>query len=621
MSENSERKVMEQNEKMSPPAARGGPGGGRPGGGSGERAKDFTGSLKKLLLYCKPFLPVFAVAVIADIIGVVVRLIGPGKISDITSMITENITGEIDIDGIVSICVFLIVLYVIGAAASYASGLIMTLITQRLNYQMRDDISKKITRLPIAYFQKTSTGDVLSRVTNDVDTVGQTIQNSVSTLISAVTMFVGCIFVMFATDGRMALTAILSSVIGFVFMLLIMNKSQKYFRSRQIVLGNLNGHVEEIYSGHNIVRLFNGEGKEKEKFDKLNQEMCDNNRKSQFFSGLMQPLMSFIGNFGYVAVCIVGALLTLNGSLDLSVIVAFMMYVRLFTSPLSQMAQAATNLQSGAAASERVFEFLEAEEMSDESALAPHSGEVRGEVDFSHVHFGYTPDKIIINDFNCHVNPGEQVAIVGPTGAGKTTMVNLLMRFYDVNSGSIKIDGTPTSEISRHDVHDMFGMVLQDTWLFYGTIRENLTYGKKDVTDEELDKICAAAGLSHFIRTLPDGYDTILDESLNLSAGQKQLLTIARAMVENAPMLILDEATSSVDTRTEVLIQEAMRKLTEGRTSFVIAHRLSTIRNADKILVMRGGDIVEAGTHDELMAMNGFYAELYSSQFANEEAS
>ncbi len=433
-------------------------------------------------------------------------------------------------------------------------------------------------------------------------------------------MFFGCLIVMFATDGRMALTAVLASIIGFVLMMFIMSRSQKYFRSRQAVLGKLNGHIEEIYTGHSIVKLFNSEDKEYAKFGKLNEDMCENNWKSQFFSGLMQPLMGFVGNFGYVAVCVVGAVLTINGSLDLSVIVAFMMYIRLFTSPLSQMAQAATNLQSGAAASERVFEFLEAPEMSDESHLEPHREKVRGEVDFSHVHFGYTPDKIIINDFSCHVNPGEQVAIVGPTGAGKTTMVNLLMRFYDVNSGSIKIDGVPTTEISRQDVHDMFGMVLQDTWLFYGTIRENLTYGKKDVTDEELDKICAATGLSHFIKSLPHGYDTMLDDSLNLSAGQKQLMTIARAMVENAPMLILDEATSSVDTRTEVLIQEAMNKLTEGRTSFVIAHRLSTIRNADKILVMRDGDIIESGTHDELIAKGGFYAQLYNSQFESASA-
>lgn len=573
-------------------------------------------SLGKLGKYCKPYWAVMIIAVICDMLGVVTKLIGPNKISDITNKISAGLTGKMDIDGIVSICVFLVVLYLVGTALSYITSLIMTIVTQKLNKGLRTNISKKINNLPIGYFHKTTTGDVLSRVTNDVDTIGTTMQSSITTLVSAVTMFVGSIVMMVYTNVVMAIIAILASVIGFILMFLIMGHSQKYFAAKQKWLGAMNGHIEEVYSGHNIVKLFNGEAKEKEKFIKLNEKMCESDWKSQFFSGLMQPIMAFIGNFAYVAVCVMGAYLVMNDYTTFGTIVAFMIYVRLFTNPLAQMAQAATQLQSTAAASGRVFEFLESEEMEDESHKVeslPKS--IKGDVEFDHVKFGYTKDKVIIHDFNEHVKPGQKVAIVGPTGAGKSTLVNLLMRFYEVDSGDIKIDGISTKDLTRENIHDLFGMVLQDTWTFEGSFRENLAYGKENVTDEQLDKVCKAAGLSHFIKSLPKGYDTTLDEKLNMSAGQKQLLTITRAMVEDAPMMILDEATSSVDTRTEIKIQEAMDKLTKGRTSFVIAHRLSTIKNADIILVLKDGDIIESGNHQQLMEQKGFYADLYNSQF------
>ena len=573
-------------------------------------------SLGKLGKYCKPYWAVMIIAVICDMLGVVTKLIGPNKISDITNKISAGLTGKMDIDGIVSICVFLVVLYLVGTALSYITSLIMTIVTQKLNKGLRTNISKKINNLPIGYFHKTTTGDVLSRVTNDVDTIGTTMQSSITTLVSAVTMFVGSIVMMVYTNVVMAIIAILASLIGFILMFLIMGHSQKYFAAKQKWLGAMNGHIEEVYSGHNIVKLFNGEAKEKEKFIKLNEKMCESDWKSQFFSGLMQPIMAFIGNFAYVAVCVMGAYLVMNDYTTFGTIVAFMIYVRLFTNPLAQMAQAATQLQSTAAASGRVFEFLESEEMEDESHKVeslPKS--IKGDVEFDHVKFGYTKDKVIIHDFNEHVKPGQKVAIVGPTGAGKSTLVNLLMRFYEVDSGDIKIDGISTKDLTRENIHDLFGMVLQDTWTFEGSFRENLAYGKENVTDEQLDKVCKAAGLSHFIKSLPKGYDTTLDEKLNMSAGQKQLLTIARAMVEDAPMMILDEATSSVDTRTEIKIQEAMDKLTKGRTSFVIAHRLSTIKNADIILVLKDGDIIESGNHQQLMEQKGFYADLYNSQF------
>ena len=593
--------------------------GGRPGmrgpGVPGEKAKDFRGSLGKLIRHCKPFYQVICIAILGDLAGVIIRLIGPNKISEITNLITAGLRGEIDMPAIQKICITLIILYVVGALLSFMTGLVMTVVTQKVNRGLRDGISHKINRLPVSYFQSTSTGDVLSRVTNDVDTIGQTLQNSLTSLVSAVTMFIGSVVMMLSTNWIMALTAIVSSMLGFGLMLGIMSRSQKYFVARQRWLGDLNGHIEEIYTGHNVVRLFGAEQREQQAFDRINGKMQETDWKSQFMSGLMMPLMGFIGNFAYVAVCVVGAVLAMNGTISFGVIVAFMMYVRLFTSPLSQLAQAATNLQSAAAAAERVFEFLEAKEMPDESHLPAQTKTVRGEVAFDHVRFGYTPDKIIIHDFSEHVQPGQKVAIVGPTGAGKTTMVNLLMKFYPLGGGEIRIDGVPLSQMTREHVHDLFGMVLQDTWLFEGSIRDNLCYGKEGITDEQLDQVTRATGLYHLIHTLPEGYDTQLSDKLNLSAGQKQLMTIARAMIENAPMLILDEATSSVDTRTEMLIQQAMDTLTKGRTSFVIAHRLSTIKNADKILVMRHGDIIESGTHEELLQKGGFYAELYNSQF------
>lgn len=580
-----------------------------------EKPDNFKSSMSKLIVYCKPFAWAVLIAVACDMLGVITRLIGPNKISEITNLISAGLQGEIDLPAIFSICWFLVVLYVIGALLSFITGIIMTQVTQKVNRGLRQDISLKINKLPVAYFQKTTTGDVLSRVTNDVDTIGMTMQNSVSTLVSALTMFLGSVVMMYYTNWIMATTAVLSSLLGFALMLVIMKTSQHFFSDRQKWLGEMNGYVEEVYTGHNIVRLFNGQKREKQTFDRLNREMYQSNWKSQFLSGLMQPLMNFIGNFGYVAVCVVGSVLAIRGSIPFGDIVAFMIYIRLFTTPLSQMAQAATNLQSTAAAAERVFQFLEAKEMEDDSNLPQRLQAVRGEVEFEHVRFGYDEDKIIIHDFCEHVLPGQKVAIVGPTGAGKTTMVNLLMKFYELDGGSIKIDGVPISEMSRSEVHSLFGMVLQDTWLFEGSIRENLLYGKQDISEQELEEVCRAVGMDHFIRTLPNGYDTVIDDRMNLSAGQKQLLTIARAMIENAPMLILDEATSSVDTRTELLIQQAMDALTQGRTSFVIAHRLSTIKNADKILVMRDGDIIESGNHEQLLAQGGFYAQLYNSQF------
>ncbi|MBQ4062438.1 MAG: ABC transporter ATP-binding protein [Christensenellaceae bacterium] len=580
-----------------------------------EKAKDFKGSLKKLIKFMRPFTAAVIIALICDILGVVTRLLGPGKISEITNLIKEGLSGSLDINGIIRICIFLIVIYVSGAALNYITSLIMTHVTQKVNRTLRHDISLKINRLPVSYFYKTSTGDVLSRVTNDVDTIGQTLQQSIVTLVSAVTMFVGSVLIMFITEPILAATAILSSSVGFIFMNIIMKRSQKFFSARQKCLGAINGHVEEMYSGHNIVRLFNSEDREKQKFDGLNEQMYRTNWKSQFFSGLMHPIMNFVGNFGYVAVCIAGAALALSGRTPFGTIVAFMVYVRLFTTPLSQLAQAATQLQSTAAASERVFEFLNAKEMEPDAVPSRKPKEVRGEVVFDHVRFGYDPQKTIIKNFSEHIMPGQKIAIVGPTGSGKTTLVNLLMRFYEVDSGRILIDGIPIKDISRKDIHDMFGMVLQDTWLMNTTIRENIVYGKEGVSDSELWKVLRTVGLFHFVRTLPDKLDTVIDEKLSLSSGQKQLMTIARAMIENAPMLILDEATSSVDTRTEALLQKAMDRLTSGRTSFVIAHRLSTIKNADNILVLKDGDVIETGTHKELMDKNGFYAELYNSQF------
>ena len=580
-----------------------------------EKAKDTKKSVKKLLLFCQPHYLLIAFALIFSIVGTILTLIGPDKLSEVTDLITAGLMTGIDLDAVEDLCLLLVYMYGASFILSYFQGFIMNTVTQKVAKSLRTQISEKINRLPLRYFDSTSYGDILSRVTNDVDSIAQTLNQSVGNLVSAITLFFGSLFMMFITNAWMAITAILSTVIGFILMMFIMSKSQKYFIRQQRDLGLMNGHVEEIYSGHNIVKVYNDEAKAKAKFDEINEDLYESVWRSQFLSGLMMPLMSFIGNFGYVAVCIVGASLAMNEVITFGVIVAFMVYIRLFTQPLSQIAQAMTSLQQTAAASERVFEFLEEPEMQEENGKINDFTVSKGEVEFKHVHFGYHADRTIINDFSVTTKPGQKVAIVGPTGAGKTTMVNLLMKFYEANSGEILIDGMPINQLTRHNVHDLFGMVLQDTWIFEGTIRENIVYSMKNVSDEEVEKACKAVGIHHFIKTLPKGYETILNDKANLSAGQKQLITIARAMVENAPLLILDEATSSVDTRTETLIQEAMDKLMRGRTSFVIAHRLSTIKNANLILVMNHGDIIESGTHEQLMKQNGFYAELYNSQF------
>lgn len=569
----------------------------------------------KLTSYLKPYMPAIVIALLCATIGAVFSIIGPDYIKDITNKIASGLMGEFDLEGVERICFILVGFYVTGAVLSYIQSYIMATVTLKFSKGLRREISFKMNRLPLKYFDSTTFGDVLSRVTNDVDTLSQTLNQSIVTLVTAVTLFFGSLFMMFKTNWIMAVTAIVSSLIGFFFMSLVIGRSQKFFMRQQKELGAINGHVEEIYSGLNIIKAYNAEERFKEQFETINQNLYESGWKAQFLSGLMMPFMGFVGNLGYVAVCVVGAALTMNDIIDFGVIVAFMMYVRLFTQPLSQMAQAATSLQSASAASKRVFDFLGEEELSDESHKTMVLTDVRGEVEFSHVKFGYDPEKIIIKDFSAKALPGQKIAIVGPTGAGKTTLVNLLMRFYELNEGEIKIDGIPLTDLTRENIHDLFGMVLQDTWMFQGTIRDNLVYSKKDVTGEDIEKACKAVGIHHFIKTLPNGYDTVMDDSANLSAGQKQLITIARAMVENAPLIILDEATSSVDTRTEVLIQEAMDRLTKGRTTFVIAHRLSTIKNADLILVMRDGDIVESGKHEELLAKGGFYAELYNSQF------
>ncbi|WP_195964662.1 ABC transporter ATP-binding protein [Clostridium cuniculi] len=573
-------------------------------------------NLGKLITYCKKYIPVIVIALISSVIGTILSLIGPDKLSEMTDIITDGIMTNIDLEKITSIGLTLVAIYVLSAILTFSQGYIMATVTQKVSKGLRSDISKKINKLPMSYYNNNTTGDLLSRVTNDVDTIGQALNQSVGTLISAICLFFGSLIMMLKTNVIMTVAAILATMIGFGLMMIIMKNSQKYFRSQQDYLGKINGHIEEVYSGHTVIKAYNAEKQMDSKFRDLNSRLKNSTFRAQFLSGLMMPIMTFIGNLGYVVVCIVGAALAMNGNISFGVIVAFIMYVRYFTQPLAQMAQAVQNLQSAAAASHRVFEFLEAKEMEDESHKTLFLENAKGKVEFKNVKFGYEgSDRIIINDFSTIAKPGQKVAIVGPTGAGKSTLVNLLMRFNEINSGEILIDDISTKDLTRENIHDLFCMVLQDTWLFEGTIRENLVYNKKDVSDEAIKKACRAVGLDHFIETLHDGYDTILNDKVNLSAGQKQQLTIARAMIKDAPMLILDEATSSVDTRTELLIQNARDKLMEGRTSFVIAHRLSTIKNADVILVLKDGDILESGNHDELIAKDGFYAELYNSQF------
>lgn len=539
-------------------------------------------------------------------------------IDKLPDSIIKVIEPSMDLSSIKKIAIFLIVIYICSAVFSYIQSICMTDVSNNFARDLRGKISTKINKLPLKYFDKHSTGDILSRVTNDVDTIAQTMNNSLASLVTSITLFLGCIIMMFCTNWIMALTAIVSSVIGFLGMSMILKNSQKYFVARQTELGNLNGHIEEIYSGLNVVKAYNGKRDALEKFDILNMNVCESNRKSQFLSGLMQPLMHFIGNFGYVAVCVAGALLVSFDKISFGVIVAFISYVRLFVTPLSQIAQSMTSLQSTAAASERVFNFLDEEEMSNEINIVKklNKEKVKGNIEFNNVGFKYDDsDKSVINNFTAKVKAGQKIAIVGPTGAGKTTIVNLLMKFYDINSGVIKIDGISINDLSRENIHSLFTMVLQDTWLFEGTIRENIVYNRDEVSDDKITEVCKKVGLDHFIKTLPHGYDSLISDNDSVSAGQRQLLTIARGMIDDAPFLILDEATSNVDTRTEELVQIAMDKLMEGRTSFIIAHRLSTIKNADLILVMNDGNIIEQGNHNELMKKNGFYADLYNSQF------
>ena len=637
-----------------------------------EKSKDFKGSMKKILKSLSPWHVVIIISIILATSSAIISLISPNKLSDLTDYITEGlqprlnentiteimkdpsislsdkekfnniltntelskeemlksisdlpndiyqkIEPKMNLDMIKKLALLLAILYIVSALFSYIQQLIMARVTNNYGKMLRANITNKIERLPLKYFDKHETGDLLSRVTNDVDTLSINLNQSLASLVSNITLLLGSIIMMFVTNWIMAITGILASVIGFMFMFLILGKSQKYFLARQEQLGDLNGYIEEMYSGHNVITTYNATDDVNSEFDRLNNKLYDSSRKSQFLSGIMQPMMGFIGNLGYVAVCIVGAILCLNNQINFGVIVAFMIYIRMFTNPLTQIAQGTTALQSIAAAGERVFEFLEEKEMKSEKNITKRleKNEVKGEISFEHVKFGYDKDKTIIKDFSAKVKPGSKVAIVGPTGAGKTTMVNLLMKFYDIDSGDITIDGVSTKELTRENIHELFCMVLQDTWLFDGSVKENIKFNRPNVTDEEVWNACKVVGIDHFIKTLPNGIDARVDDSDTISSGQKQLITIARGMIENAPFLILDEATSNVDTRTEELVQKAMDKLTEGKTSFIIAHRLSTIKNADLILVMKDGNIIETGNHEELINKKGFYADLYNSQF------
>ena len=639
-----------------------------------DKSKDFKGSMKKIIKSLSPWYTPIIISLTLALISAILSLIAPNKLSTLTDYITEGITPRIsetkiteimqnpnipmddkqqlmnimshldansnteellkamdelpesiyneikpimNLAKVKSISLLLAILYVISAIFNYTQQIIMANISNSYSKKMRMQITKKINKLPLKYFDSHETGDILSRITNDVDTMSQNMNQSLASLVTSITLFIGSVTMMFITNWIMAITGIMASIIGFAFMFVILGKSQKYFVERQEELGNLNGYIEEIYSAHNIVSSYNGIDETNAEFDKLNNKLFTCSRKSQFLSGIMQPLMGFVGNLGYVAVCVVGALLTMNNVITFGVIVAFMIYVRMFTNPLSQIAQSFTSLQSTAAAGERVFEFLEETEMSNEKDLPAKldKEKVKGNIEFKNVKFGYDENRIIINDFSAIAKPGQKIAIVGPTGAGKTTMVNLLMKFYEINDGDILIDGVSTKNLTRENIHDLFIMVLQDTWLFDGTIKENIKYNKETITDEEVWEACKIVGIDHFIKTLPGSIDAKVSDNDTISGGQKQLITIARGMLKNAPFLILDEATSNVDTRTEELVQKAMDKLTEGRTSFIIAHRLSTIKNADLILVMNEGNIIEQGNHAELMKKNGFYAKLYNSQF------
>ncbi|OZV23550.1 ABC transporter ATP-binding protein [Streptococcus sobrinus] len=573
--------------------------------------------LSQMSPYLKGYRALFGLAVVFSIISSTITVIGPDKLKEMTDTMTKGLAGNIDLDKIGSIAMTLALLYIGGALVSYAASFIVSTLIQRFSQRLRNAIADKINKVPLKYFDSHAQGDTLSRVTNDVDLMTQSFNQSLVTMVASIVLLIGSIFMMIKTNGLLAVTAIGSVFAGFLLTGLIMARSQPLFKKQQKNLADVSGYVEEIYSGHNVVTSYNARRESKEAFEKLNQDLFSSMWKSQFFSGIMMPMMQFIGNFGYVMVCIVGARMAINGDITMGTIVAFMTYVRIFTQPISQIAQGITQLQSANAAMGRVFEFLDEEEMEVEDAKAKQLDKVKGDVAFENVFFGYNPDKTIIHDFSAKAKPGQKIAIVGPTGAGKTTMVNLLMRFYEINKGRISIDGVNIHDMKRSEVHDAFSMVLQDTWLFEGTVKENLIFNQEHITDEQVLAAAKAVGVHHYIKTLPKGYDTVLDDSVTLSVGQKQLMTIARALLKDSPLLILDEATSSVDTRTEELIQKAMDKLMEGRTSFVIAHRLSTIRNADLILVMKDGNIIEQGNHQELMTQNGFYADLYNSQFAS----
>ena len=652
----------------------------RPGsGGVPEKSKNFSGTLKKLFISLDKWKALVILSLVLAIVSAILALITPNKLSDLTDTITNgikpniseqkikdimsnpNISDEdkmsfvqimssfennkesnsekeynkilakvdelpqsikkeiepkIDIDKVINIALLLLILHLVSALFSFIETFSLNTVSNKFAQSLRTKISHKINKIPLNYFDTHETGDVLSRITNDVDTVGRDMDNSISTMVTSVTLLIGSTIMMFVTNWIMAITAIVASLIGISLMVLILSKSQKYFTARQKELGKMNGHIEEVFSGHNVIKSYNATNQVTKEFDELNLKLYDCNRKSQFLSGLMGPIMGFISNFGYVAVCVVGAILTSNDVISFGVIVAFMIYVRMFTNPLSQIAQAMTSIQSVVAASERVFEFIEEEELpvEDKGFKYLKREDVKGKIEFKNVKFGYNKDKTIIKNFNVVAEPGQKIAIVGPTGAGKTTMVNLLMKFYEINDGDIIIDGVSTKNLTRDNIHDLFIMVLQDTWLFDGTIRDNLKFNN-EVKDDTIWDACSTVGVDHFIRTLPGQLDYTIDNGESVSQGQKQLLTIARGMIKDAPFLILDEATSSVDTRTEELVQKAMDKLTVGRTSFIIAHRLSTIKNANLILVMNEGDIIEQGTHEELMKKNGFYADLYNSQF------
>ncbi len=589
------------------------------GGGPGhmriaEKPKDFSGSLKKLFAYCKNYRSIMIFAICLSLISATFSLLGPSKLADITDLVVEGLMGTVDTTAIASVGIFLVIIYSLSLIFGYTQSSIMAIVTQKICKNLRSELTKKLNKLPLSYFDSRSYGDTLSCVTNDVDTAGTSLNQSMSSVISGVFTLLGSLILMFYTNWIMAVSGLVASLLGFALMSVIIRKSQKYFKIQQNGLGDLNGHIEESYTGHTIIKAYTSEENVISHFEQKNNTLYKAAWKAQFISGLMMPIMNFVGNFSYVVVCVVGAILAMNGTISFGVIVSFMIYIRLFTQPLSTLAQAATILQSAAAASERIFGLLEEKELSNESHKKAYDKDIKGDIEFKNIQFGYNPDKLIIKDFSAKVKAGQKVAIVGPTGAGKTTLVNLLMRFYELNSGDILIDGTSTKDMRREDLHEVFAMVLQDTWMFEGTIKENICYSQADVTDEQIIKACKSVGIHHTIKTLPQGYDTVMSNS-TLSVGEKQLLTIARAMVKKSELLILDEATSSVDTRTEILIQNALDELSKEKTSFIIAHRLSTIKNADLILVMKDGNIVENGTHEELLQAKGFYAELYNSQF------